>query len=84
MQAIERGQAINITNDSNLGVKEQPSSYARNTHLARLYKSPGAGNGHNRSIAAAGASFIRTLQSCKSLIEQNRFTEHDFPREILV
>lgn len=29
MQAIERGQAINITNDSNLGVKEQPSSPVR-------------------------------------------------------
>jgi len=39
---------------------------------------------NNRSMVAAGASFIRTLQLCRSMIEQYRFTQDDFRREILV
>lgn len=37
----------------------------------------------NRPMVAAGASFIRTLQLCRSVIEQYRFTQDDFRREIL-
>ncbi len=38
----------------------------------------------NRPMVAAGAGFIRTLQLCRSVIEQYRFTQDDFRREILV